>query len=87
MANYNYPDYPRLYEESASPEDYQLKCLKVFRDHLLLIGSESITDEDLAELYEKDVVLVFNKHTIVLPFNAVIYNDLLTLVENAIKEF
>lgn len=87
MANYNYPDYQQINQESASPEEFRYKCLEIFRDHLNLIGSESITEEDLADLYKSEVVIVFNRHVLSLPFDAVTYNGLLSLVENAIKEF
>jgi hypothetical protein len=63
-------------------EDYQ-----DFLDYLYLIGSESTTEEELNRLYNEKVHIEFDGHTLHIPFDAVIYNSLVSLVETIIKEY
>ena len=60
---------------------------KDFLEYLNIIGSESTTQEELDELYEEYVDIEFNHHKVSIPFDAVIYNELLNLITNIIKEY
>ena len=60
---------------------------KDFLEYLNHIGSESTTLKELDELYEKCVEIEFNHHKVHIPFDAVIYNGLLNLITNIIKEY
>ena len=57
-----------------------------FLEYLNIIGSETTTEEELEELYNKNVEIEFNHHKVSIPFDAVIYNELLNLITNIIKE-
>lgn len=57
-----------------------------FLEYLNIIGSETTTEEELDELYNKNVEIEFNHHKVSIPFDAVIYNELLNLITNIIKE-
>ena len=57
-----------------------------FLKYLNIIGSETTTREELEELYNENVEIEFNHHKVSIPFDAVIYNELLNLVTNIIKE-
>lgn len=57
-----------------------------FLEYLNIIGSETTTEEELEELYNENVEIEFNHHKISIPFDAVIYNELLNLITNIIKE-
>lgn len=57
-----------------------------FLEYLNIIGSETITEEELEELYNENVEIEFNHHKVSIPFDAVIYNELLNLITNIIKE-
>lgn len=59
---------------------------KDFLEYLNIIGSESTTQEELDKLYEEYVDIEFNHHKVSIPFDAVIYNELLNLITNNIKE-
>ena len=67
--------------------DYLPRDYKDFRDYLYQIGSETTTEEELDELYNKNVTIAFNNHTVKIPFDAVIYNKLVDLIETMIKEY
>ena len=58
-----------------------------FRDYLYLIGSEVITEEELERLYNTFVTITCDGHTVSIPFDAVIYNKLVDLIETMIKEY
>jgi capsular polysaccharide biosynthesis protein len=58
-----------------------------FKTYLDIIGSETITEEELDELYEENVTIEFNHHSITVPFDAVIYNKLVDLIDTLIKEY
>lgn len=60
---------------------------KDFLEYLNIIGSESTTQEELDELYEEYVDIEFNHHKVSIPFDAVIYNELLNLITTIIKEY
>lgn len=60
---------------------------KDFLEYLNIIGSESTTEEELDELYEEYVDIEFNHHKVSIPFDAVIYNELLNLITTIIKEY
>lgn len=60
---------------------------KDFLEYLNIIGSESTTQEELDELYEECVEIEFNHHKVSIPFDAVIYNELLNLITTIIKEY
>ena len=60
---------------------------KDFLEYLNIIGSESTTQEELDELYEEYVDIEFNHHKVSIPFDAVIYNELLNLITTMIKEY
>lgn len=57
-----------------------------FLEYLNIIGSETTTEEELEELYNENVEIEFNHHKVSIPFDAVIYNELLNLITNIIKE-
>lgn len=57
-----------------------------FLEYLNIIGSETTTEEELEELYKENVEIEFNHHKVSIPFDAVIYNELLNLITNIIKE-
>lgn len=59
--------------------------LNDFLEYLYIIGSET-TEEELEELYNENVEIEFNHHKVSIPFDAVIYNELLNLITNIIKE-
>lgn len=60
---------------------------KDFLEYLNIIGSESTTQEELDELYKEYVDIEFNHHKVSIPFDAVIYNELLNLITTIIKEY
>lgn len=60
---------------------------KDFLEYLNIIGSESTTQEELDELYEEYVDIEFNHHKVSIPFDGVIYNELLNLITTIIKEY
>lgn len=64
-----------------------LQKLKEFRDYLLQIGSESTSEEELEQLYNETVSIVFNDRVITTNFCSEVYLSLLSLVENLIKEY
>ena len=57
-----------------------------FLEYLNIIGSETTTEEKLEELYNKNVEIEFNHHKVSIPFDAVIYNELLNLMTKIVKE-
>ena len=57
-----------------------------FLEYLNIIGSETTTEEELEKLYKENVEIEFNHHKVSIPFDAVIYNELLNLITNIIKE-
>jgi hypothetical protein len=57
-----------------------------FLEYLILIGSEKTPLKELYELYKENVEIEFNHHKVSIPFDAVIYNELLNLITNIIKE-
>jgi hypothetical protein len=57
-----------------------------FLEYLNIIGSKTITEEELEELYNENVEIEFNHHKVSIPFDAVIYNELLNLITNIMKE-
>jgi hypothetical protein len=69
------------------PTQPTLESLKDFLDYLYLIGSESITESQLEELYNEEVYIEFNNHVITARFDAPLYNSLVSLVETLIKEY
>ena len=58
-----------------------------FLEYLNVIGSESTSQEELDELYEEQVTIEFNHHRVDIPFDAVIYHELLNLMNTIIKEY
>lgn len=75
----NQPNQPnRLNRQTAELTD--------FLEYLNIIGSETTTEEELEELYNENVEIEFNHHKVSIPFDAVIYNELLNLITNIIKE-
>lgn len=64
-----------------------LEGYKSFLDYLYLIGSESTTEEELTRLYNEHVNIEFDGHTLHIPFDSVIYNSLVSLVETIVKEY
>jgi hypothetical protein len=75
----NQPNKPnRLNRQTAELTD--------FLEYLNIIGSETTTEEELEELYKENVEIEFNHHKVSIPFDAVIYNELLNLITNIIKE-
>ena len=65
----------------------QLKSYQDFLQFLYQVGSETTTEEELLSLYNKTINISFNNHKIKLSFDAVNYNNLVHLVEQAIKEY
>lgn len=66
--------------------DKTLKSYQDFLQYLYQIGSETTTEEELQSLYEKTINISLNGHRVKLAFDAVNYNNLVHLVEQAIKE-
>lgn len=58
-----------------------------FLEYLNLIGSDSITMEELDELYEEYIEIEFNHHKVSIPFDSVVYHELLNLITTIIKEY
>ena len=67
--------------------NHLLRAYETFRDHLYLLGSESITEEQLDQLYNTFVHITCAGKTVSIPFDATIYNILVYLIETMIKEF
>lgn len=70
----------------ANQPNRQTAELTDFLEYLNIIGSETTTEEELEELYNENVEIEFNHHKVSIPFDAVIYNELLNLITNIIKE-
>lgn len=60
---------------------------KAFRDYLYMIGSESTTEEELETYYDECFTITLKDHVVEIPFDATAYNNILTAIENIIKEF
>lgn len=71
----------------ANQPNKQTAELTDFLEYLNIIGSETTTEEELEELYEEYVDIEFNHHKVSIPFDAVIYNELLNLITTMIKEY
>jgi hypothetical protein len=65
----------------------KLKEYKNFLEYLKSICGPETTIEELTALYDKDVEITFNNHTIQIPFDVVIWNGLINLVNTIIKEY
>ena len=70
----------------ANQPNKQTAELTDFLEYLNIIGSGTTTEEELEELYNENVEIEFNHHKVSIPFDAVIYNELLNLITNIIKE-
>lgn len=70
----------------ANQANRQTAELTDFLEYLNIIGSETTTEEELEELYNENVEIEFDHHKVSIPFDAVIYNELLNLITNIIKE-
>ena len=71
------------------PDEHpKLTSYKALLGYLRLLGSEVITETELQELYDNiNVTISTGDYTIHVPFDAVIYNSLVSLVETLIEEF
>ena len=71
------------------PDEHpKLTSYKALQSYLYLIGSETITEAELQHLYDNSFVNIeINGYSVSIPFDAVIYNSLLNLIETQIKEF
>lgn len=67
--------------------DETLKSYQDFLQYLYQIGSETTTEEELQSLYEQTIDISLDGHKVKIAFDAVNYNNLVHLVEQAIKEF
>ena len=67
--------------------DEELQAYKDFRDYLYMLGSESMSEQDLNELYGTKVTIKHRDKSLNIPFDAVLYNQLTTLIETLIKEY
>ena len=67
--------------------DKTLESYKDFLQYLYQIGSETTTEEELQSLYEKTIDISLSGHKVKIAFDAVNYNNLVHLVEQAIEEF
>lgn len=65
----------------------KLLIYKDFQEYLQMLESESITEKQLESLYETCVTITLADRTIEIPFDAVIYNEVLNLIDKVIKEF
>jgi hypothetical protein len=81
-AKYEHSEHPDKTIPTNIPQSY-----KDFLDYLYIIGSESTSEEELDRLYNEEVYIEFDHHTITLPFDAVLYNALLSLMETVVKEY
>lgn len=73
---------------NSTNEHPKLTSYRALREYLLLIGSESTTETELQDLYDHSLVNIeLNGYSVSIPFDAIIYNSLLTLIETQIKEF
>jgi hypothetical protein len=67
--------------------DKSLEYYKDFLQYLYQIGSETTTEEELQLLYGKTIDISLNGHKVKIAFDAVNYNNLVHLVEQAVREF
>lgn len=77
-------------EHSITPpnEHPQLTSYRALHSYLLLLGSEVITEEELRHHYDNTLVHIsIDGYSVSIPFDATIYNSLLSLIETQIKEF
>ena len=65
----------------------KLQEYEEFRDYLYVLGSEVMSDEELRNLYQHDVVITYQDRRVTIPFDAVVYNSLVQLIETQIKEY
>ena len=64
-----------------------IDSLKEFLDYVYMLGSESITEEQLDALYDTHITISHQGHTLNIPFDAVAYNCLTDFIETLIKEY
>jgi hypothetical protein len=71
------------------PDEHpKLTQYKSLLSYLRLLGSETITETELLDLYNNlTTTITIGEYTIHCPFDAVLYNSLVSLVETLIKEF
>jgi hypothetical protein len=67
--------------------DEELQAYKDFRDYLYMLGSESMSEQDLNELYGTKVTIKHRDKSLDIPFDATLYNKLTDLIETIIKEY
>ena len=77
----NRPTHARQFRDYKSLYVFQLNELK---DYLITIGSESTTEQELEELYDKYIDIEFDNRTIRIPFDAVSYDALIDLLTTLI---
>ena len=69
------------------PVPPNINSLKEFLDYLYMLGSESITYEQLEALYDSHIVISHQDHTITIPFSPVSYTCLTNFIETLTKEY
>lgn len=67
--------------------DDELQSYKDFLDYLYMLGSESMSEQDLEELYSTKVTIKHRDKSLNIPFDAALYNKLTDLIETMIKEY
>lgn len=64
----------------------ELQELKDFISYLNTIGSETVTEKELLQLYDFPFVLMLHDKTVVLPFCANTFNNILDCLTNILGE-
>lgn len=56
--------------------------IELFHEYLTkIVGSETATEDEILEFYDKPVTISYNGHSCILDFDAVTYNSLVELLE------
>ena len=83
LTNQTDPQFPQ-----PTTEHPRLASYRALYSYLLLLGSETTTEEELLAHYNSSFVHIdLDGYSVSIPFDATIYNSLLTLLETQIKEF
>lgn len=60
--------------------------IELFHEYLTkIVGSETATEDEILEFYDKPVTISYNGHSCILDFDAVTYNSLVELLEYHLK--
>lgn len=76
-----------LIDDLKKKDNRELQSYMNFRDYLYMLGSESMSEQDLNELYGTKVTIKHRDKSLNIPFDATLYNKLTDLIETLIKEY